>query len=333
MLAAHNELRSGGQTIRPLLPFEVPAHGPRAPCRAPTTWIRVPDRPGAWHRRQDQHSVLRRPKKKAAFERFVSESPVRGRPNRTPLQGLVDAPQARAAAKRRRAIEGATCAALSSARTARTKHCSRIRAWSDSPGWCRGRSARRRRSSATGARGSSRRRSGGASRRRAPPAVAGASMPVAASARRRPACARTAARRRRRGPNSRPRRRASSARATEPRPAGPAGARLLLAQPRVGDGGASGRTRAASPAASGARSRRRARRGGRGAQPLDDVGVRGEELLAAQAESLDQPVDEEVGPRGVERRGGLAVELEELEDPLARLGRRAAVTRWRRRAR
>ena len=56
-------------------------------------------------------------------------------------------------------------------------------------------------------------------------------------------------------------------------------------------------------------------------QPLDDVGLGGEELLAAQAEALDEAVDEQVRPRRVERGRGRAVELEEAEDALARLGR------------
>ena len=56
-------------------------------------------------------------------------------------------------------------------------------------------------------------------------------------------------------------------------------------------------------------------------EPLDDVGLRGEELAPAQPEAVDQAVDEDVGPRRVERGRGRAVELEEAEDPLARLGR------------
>ena len=78
-------------------------------------------------------------------------------------------------------------------------------------------------------------------------------------------------------------------------PDGALAAGLLLAQARLGDRGDRARELA----------RRRLRRaahvvGGElaeareVAQPLDDVGVRGEELLAAQAEPLDQPVDEEV---------------------------------------
>ena len=38
------------------------------------------------------------------------------------------------------------------------------------------------------------------------------------------------------------------------------------------------------------------------AQPLDDVGLGGEELLAAQPEPLDQPVHEEVGARACRAR-------------------------------
>ena len=56
-------------------------------------------------------------------------------------------------------------------------------------------------------------------------------------------------------------------------------------------------------------------------QTLDDVGLRGEQLLAAQAEALDQAVHEQIGPGRVQGRRGGAVALEELEDPLARLGR------------
>ena len=56
-------------------------------------------------------------------------------------------------------------------------------------------------------------------------------------------------------------------------------------------------------------------------EPLDDVGLRGEELLAAQPEAVDEPVHEEVGARGVQRARGRAVQLEEAEDALARLGR------------
>ena len=56
-------------------------------------------------------------------------------------------------------------------------------------------------------------------------------------------------------------------------------------------------------------------------EPLDDVGLGGEELLAAQPEAVDEAVHEEVGARGVQRAGGRAVQLEEAEDALARLGR------------
>ena len=57
------------------------------------------------------------------------------------------------------------------------------------------------------------------------------------------------------------------------------------------------------------------------AQPLDDVGLGGEQLLAAQPEPLDQPMDVEVGPRRVDRAMRAAVELQEDADPLARLRR------------
>ena len=112
--------------------------------------------------------------------------------------------------------------------------------------------------------------------------------------------------------------RASAAPATSPC-AGPA---LLVAQAGLGDR----RDRARELA------RRRLRRAAhvRGRElaearerdePLDDVGLGGEQLAAAQPEAVDEPVDEDVGPRRVERGGGRAVELEEPEDPLARLGR------------
>ena len=117
--------------------------------------------------------------------------------------------------------------------------------------------------------------------------------------------------------------RASSARAPGPVPAAPPASRLVVAQPGVGHGGErSGRTRAAWPAARGARSRRRARPGARQLdEPLDDVGLRGEQLLAAQPEAVDEPVDEEVGPRRVERGGRRRWSLRKREDALARLGR------------
>ncbi len=56
-------------------------------------------------------------------------------------------------------------------------------------------------------------------------------------------------------------------------------------------------------------------------EALDDVGLCGEELLAAQPEAVDEAVHEEVGARGVEGAGGRAVQLEEAQDALARLGR------------
>ena len=57
-------------------------------------------------------------------------------------------------------------------------------------------------------------------------------------------------------------------------------------------------------------------------EPLDDVGLRGEDLLAAQPEPVDEAVDEEVGPRAVERLRRLAVQAQERVDVLARLGRK-----------
>ena len=56
-------------------------------------------------------------------------------------------------------------------------------------------------------------------------------------------------------------------------------------------------------------------------QPLDNVGARGEELLAAKREPLDQVVDEEIGARVLETRGRGALDRQEVRDPLARLGR------------
>ncbi len=53
-------------------------------------------------------------------------------------------------------------------------------------------------------------------------------------------------------------------------------------------------------------------------QPLDDVGLGGEELLAADAETLDQAVDKEVRARGVERRCRRTVQLEKPQHPLTR---------------
>ena len=97
---------------------------------------------------------------------------------------------------------------------------------------------------------------------------------------------------------------------------------LLLAQPGVGDGGdragelARGRLRRAAQVVG-----RQLAELGQVDEPLDDLGRGGEQQLAAQAEPLDQPVHVEVGPRRVQRAGGRAVELEERDDPLARLGR------------
>jgi hypothetical protein len=56
-------------------------------------------------------------------------------------------------------------------------------------------------------------------------------------------------------------------------------------------------------------------------EPLHDVGLCREQLLAAEAEPVDEAVHEQVGARRVERGRGGAVELQEPEDPLARLGR------------
>ena len=56
-------------------------------------------------------------------------------------------------------------------------------------------------------------------------------------------------------------------------------------------------------------------------QPLDDVRLSGEQLLAAQPESIDQPVHVEVRTGRVDRCRPGAIELEEHQDPLARLGR------------
>ncbi len=57
------------------------------------------------------------------------------------------------------------------------------------------------------------------------------------------------------------------------------------------------------------------------AQPLDDVAAGREQLLATQAEVLDQPVDELVRRRDVERAGRGAVEPQERRHAIARLGR------------
>ena len=56
-------------------------------------------------------------------------------------------------------------------------------------------------------------------------------------------------------------------------------------------------------------------------EPLDDVRLRGEQLLAAQAEAVDQPVHEQVRTGRVERAEGAALQFQEGEDPLAGLGR------------
>ena len=107
------------------------------------------------------------------------------------------------------------------------------------------------------------------------------------------------------------------------RPGRPAGrARLVVAQPGVGHGG-----RVAGELAR--RGLRRAPhvRGGHLGQarqhhePLDDVGLRGEQLLAAQSQTVDEPVHEEVGPHRVEPGGRGAQELEEAQDALAGLRR------------
>ena len=60
---------------------------------------------------------------------------------------------------------------------------------------------------------------------------------------------------------------------------------------------------------------------GQAAQPFNNVGLGGEELLAAQAKAVDQAVDETVGPQFIERAGGLALKLEEGNDSLTRFGR------------
>ena len=97
---------------------------------------------------------------------------------------------------------------------------------------------------------------------------------------------------------------------------------LLLAQPGVGDG----RDRAGELARGGLR--RAAHVGGgelgearQVAQPLDDLGGGREQQLPAQPEPLDQPVHVQVRARGVQRGGRGPVELEEEDDPVARLGR------------
>ena len=55
-------------------------------------------------------------------------------------------------------------------------------------------------------------------------------------------------------------------------------------------------------------------------QPLGDLGLGGEEALAAQPDLLDQAPHEDVGAALLHRRRGGGVELEEGLDPLARLG-------------
>ena len=57
-------------------------------------------------------------------------------------------------------------------------------------------------------------------------------------------------------------------------------------------------------------------------EPLDDVRLGGEDLLAAQAEAVDEAMHEEVRTRAVQRSGGLAVQAQEGVDVLARLGRK-----------
>src|SRR6187549_2915023 len=56
-------------------------------------------------------------------------------------------------------------------------------------------------------------------------------------------------------------------------------------------------------------------------QPLGDLGLGGEEALAAQPDGLDQAPHEDVGAPLLQRRRGGPVELQEGLDPLARLGR------------
>ena len=97
---------------------------------------------------------------------------------------------------------------------------------------------------------------------------------------------------------------------------------VLLAQPRLGDGG----DRAREVAAGGLRRAAHVGRGQLGEarevlEALDDLGRGREQQLAAEAEPLDQAVHVEVGAGGVDRRGGRAVELEEVADAVARLRR------------
>ena len=56
-------------------------------------------------------------------------------------------------------------------------------------------------------------------------------------------------------------------------------------------------------------------------QPLGDLGLGGEQALAPDPDPLDQAADEDVGAALLHRRRGFAVELEEVLDPLAGLGR------------
>ena len=95
---------------------------------------------------------------------------------------------------------------------------------------------------------------------------------------------------------------------------------VLLAQPGVRDGGRVAgelaRRRLGRPAHVGARQITQPRKAH---EPLDHVRLRGEQLLAAQPKAVDQAVHEEVGPRRVQRRRRRTVDLQEGEDPLARL--------------
>ena len=98
--------------------------------------------------------------------------------------------------------------------------------------------------------------------------------------------------------------------------------RLFLSQAGVGDG----RDRARELARGGLRRAagvvgRELGEAGQVAQPLDDLGGGREQQLPAQPEPLDQPVDVEVGAGRVERARGRAIQLQERDDPLARLGR------------
>jgi hypothetical protein len=45
----------------------------------------------------------------------------------------------------------------------------------------------------------------------------------------------------------------------------------------------------------------------------------GEEAVSAEADSLDQPADEDVGPHLAHCPSGRTMQLEELPDPVARL--------------